>query len=115
MQQKKKQTRPNSDRSGDRFIHDLMSSAIAGSENMRKDACVDVGSKTFGSSHRSQYPHRSVSEMVTYMCLTDIAQGRVPNPVLNGKLALGHVIVDKLPSKLKDKMKLVQQVRGIFG
>ncbi len=115
MQQKKKPQRPNSDRSGDRFLHDIFSASIAGPQNMKKDACVDVGSQQYGSTHRSQFPHRNLGEMTAYMCWRDFIDGRTPNPILNAKLAIGHMIVDKLPSKLKDKMKLVQQIRGIFG
>ena len=116
MQQKKKQARPNpGDRSGDRFMHNLMSMQIAGAENMKRDACVDVGSQQFGSSHRSQFPHRNLGEMTAYMCWRDFVDGRKPDPVLNAKLAAGNIIIDRLPSKLKEKMKLVQQLQSVFG
>ncbi len=115
MQQKKKQARPNSDRSGDRFLHDIVSASLAGAENMKRDVCIDQGAKTYGSSHRSQFPHRNIGEACAYMCFQDVVNQRKVDVATNFKLTCGHFLVDRLPSKLKEKMKLVQQIQGIFG
>lgn len=114
MQNKKKPQRSD-DRSGDRFLHDIISASLAGSQNMKKDACIDQGAKTFGSHHRAEFPHRSIPEACAYMCFQDIVNARKVDLPLNLKLTCGHFLVDRLPSKLKEKMKLVQQFRGVFG
>ncbi len=97
-------------RSGDRFLHDIMSAAIGGAGNTKKDACLDAGVKEHGSQHRKHFPHRSLSEMTAYMCWKDFVDGRKPDPLANLKLSAGHIIVDSLPSKMKERMKFLAQL-----
>lgn len=103
-----------SDRSGDRFLHNLVSAHIAGVENMKRDACVDAGVQQHGSRHRSQFPHRNIAEMTAYMTWRDFIDGRKPDPLVNLRLAAGHVLVDSLPSSVKKKMQLINSLSNIL-
>jgi len=107
--------RSGSDRSGDRFLHDIMSTAIGGAGNMRKDQAIDQGVREHGSQHRKFFPHRSLSEMTAYMTWKDFVDGRKPDPLVNLRLSAGHMIVDSLPSKMKERMKIIQSLTGIFS
>lgn len=102
------------DRSRDRWIHDIMSATLTNGREVRKDACLDAGVKEHGSQHRKHFPHRSLSEMVMYMTWRDVVDGKTPDVLLNSRLVVGHAIVDSLPSHLKERMKLMQQIAGMF-
>lgn len=116
MQTKKKQPRTSSpDRSGDRWIHDIMSAGLTKGQDIRKDAAIDIGVKEHGSHHRAHFPHRNIGEACGYLCFQDIANGRKIDVATNMKVTIGHFAVDRLPSKLKERMKLIQQVAGMLG
>ena len=89
----------------DRWMHDLMN-GIMGIDG-RKDALIDKGVKIHGSSHRKQYPHRSIEEACMHLCLMDIMTGKPPDIVDNFKLSAGHMFVDSVPSDIKTKMQLL--------
>lgn len=91
-------------RNSDRFIHDVMSSAIAGKQNAHKDAAIDIGVIEHGSQHRKKFPHRSVPEATMYLTLRDVVNGRKPDIVQNFCLCIGHMAVDKIDSKTKQKL-----------
>ncbi len=110
-----KKKHSSGDRSGDRYLHNLVSAHIAGAENMKRDSCVDAGVQQHGSRHRSQFPHRNIAEMTAYMTFRDFVDGRKPDPLVNLRLATGHVIVDSLPAKMKERMKLLQTIMGAFA
>lgn len=110
----KKKRSGSGDRSGDRFIHDVVSSAIGGAENRRRDQPIDAGAREFGSSHRRQFPHRSIPEACAYLCWRDFIDGRKIDVATNAKITAGHFIVDSLPSKIKERMKLLQTIAGAF-
>ncbi len=91
----------------DRFLHDIISTALAGKKNRRKDASIDRGAKEHGSNHRNEYPHRSVQEMTIFLNLEDIKAGRKPDFTENAKLAAGHMMVDSISPAIKTKMQLI--------
>lgn len=91
----------------DRFLHDIVSTIVAGKKNRRKDASIDQGAKDHGSNHRNEWPHRNVYEMATFLILQDIKMGIKPNPIEAVKLAIGHTIVDNIPSNTKTKWQLL--------
>lgn len=91
-----------------------MCNASLGVEDIRKDQCIDAGVKEFGSRHRQHFPHRGISEAVGYMCFQDVIQGRSINLEQNLKATCGHFLVDSLPSKMKERMKLLQTIAGAF-
>ncbi len=91
----------------DRFLHDIISTALAGKKNRRKDASIDRGAQEHGSNHRNEWPHRSIQEMVTFLCLEDIKAGRNPDFTENAKLAAGHALVDSISPAIKTKMQLI--------
>lgn len=110
----KKKRSGSGDRSGDRWIHDLMSTAIGGADNMRKDQAIDQGAKEWGSQHRKHFPHRSIPEATAYLMWRDVIDGKKIDPVMNAKITAGHMIVDSLSAKMKERMKLLQQIAGMF-
>ncbi len=110
----KKKRSSTGDRSGDRFLHDIMSTAIGGAGNMRKDQAIDQGVREHGSSHRQHFPHRTIPEATMYLIWRDAIDGRKIDPVMSAKIAAGHMIVDSLPSKMKERMKLLQTIANIF-
>lgn len=101
-----------SDRSGDRFLHNFVSAHLAGAENMKRDQPIDAGAREFGSSHRRQFPHRSIPEACAYLCWRDFIDGRKIDVATNAKITTGHFIVDALPAKMKERMKLIQTIAG---
>ncbi|MDD5474723.1 MAG: hypothetical protein PHU34_11355 [Candidatus Methanoperedens sp.] len=111
--QKKKRT-GSGDRSGDRFLHNLVSANLCGIENMKRDAVLDFGTKEHGSQHRKHFPHRSLSEMTAYLTWRDFVDGRKPDPLMNLRISTGHIIVDSLPAKMKERMKFLQTLSNLF-
>lgn len=115
MQTKKKQPRTSSpDRSGDRWIHDIMSAGLTKGQEIRKDAAIDIGVKEHGGNHRNFFPHRSIPEAAAYLCWKDVVEGRKVNLPLNLQVTCGHFIVDSLPTSLKKKMQLINNISTIF-
>ncbi|MDP2106754.1 MAG: hypothetical protein Q8J76_12225 [Desulfobulbaceae bacterium] len=81
---------------------------------MRKDQAIDQGVKDHGAQHRKFFPHRSLSEMSAHLMWRDVVDGRKFDPVMSAKIAAGHMIVDSMPSKLKEKMKFLQTLSNLF-
>ncbi len=91
----------------DRFLHDIVSTIVAGKKNRRKDASIDQGAKDHGSNHRNEWPHRNSGEMTMFLCMEDLKAGKKPDFAANIKLAMGHIMVDQLPSEMKTRMQLL--------
>ncbi len=91
----------------DRFLHDIISTALAGKKNRRKDAAIDRGAKEHGSNHRNEWPHRNSGEMAIFLCMEDLKAGREPDFAENMRLAAGHMMVDRVSTELKTKMQLL--------
>ncbi len=91
----------------DRFLHDIVSTALAGKKNRRKDASLDRGAKEYGSNHRNEWPHRNSGEMALFLCMEDRKAGREPDFTSNMKLAMGHIMVDQIPAGMKKKLQLI--------
>ncbi len=101
--------------SGDRFLHDIVSTAIAGESNRRRDQPIDSGVKTHGSSHRDKFPHQSITQACAYLCLQDAVHMRKIDVITNTKVAAGHFFVDSLSPKLKEKIQMAHRLAGMIG
>lgn len=98
----------------DRFLHDFCNEILVGRKDSRKDTILDEMAKVHGSKHREFFPHRTVTEAAMYICMDDISKGKKPDILQSMMLANSHFMVDKMDSKMKEKLGLFKALSELL-